>query len=310
MPGNNVYISVDGGGTKTEFCVHNIYGQTDKFFTYGSTNYKTVGVSEAKENLVNAFTEICKNEGLEPSQIKGVVLGLSGYDSDTDIQVFNEMAASLGIVQEKLFLCNDCELAFRATASPPGICTVAGTGSIAFGFEENGTATRCGGWGGLLSDDGSGYWIASNVLRRLLKHCDGMDTYEPVFDLIRKFYGGKNLQEMTFILTQLNITDIAASAKLIMDFAGRGDSYCSSVVHKAAELVSQLTLSLSDKIGILDRSDASYVISGGLFRDKTFYGHYKACLEERLGRELKLLHIKDCTSQNGIHLAKRLFAGE
>lgn len=307
MSQKQVLISVDGGGTKTEFCVHDLARNRDKFFTYGSTNYKTVGVEAAKETLANAFAEICRNEAITLSQIKGMVMGLAGYDSDIDIQVFQEMAASLGLPEEKLFLCNDCELAFRAAANPPGICTVAGTGSIAFGFDNAGTATRCGGWGGLLSDEGSGYWIASRVLRRMLLHCDGMDAFEPVFDVVRDFYGGKSLQEMPFILTRLNITDIAASAKPIMDFAQAGDGYCNSVVREAARLVSQLTVSLSARIGIREQPDISFVVTGGLFRDPLFYESYLACLESRFQRELKLLHIKERTSQNGIQLAMRLF---
>jgi N-acetylglucosamine kinase-like BadF-type ATPase len=307
MPQKQVLISVDGGGTKTEFCVHDLASNSDKFFTYGSTNYKTVGVETAEENLVNAFTEICRDEVIALPQIKGMVMGLAGYDSDIDIQVFQEMAASLGLPEEKLFLCNDCELAFRAAANPPGICTVAGTGSIAFGFDNTGAATRCGGWGGLLSDEGSGYWIASRVLRRMLLHCDGMDAFEPVFDMVRDFYGGESLQEMPFILTRLNITDIAASAKPIMDFAQAGDPYCNSVVREAARLVSQLTVSLSDRIGIREQPDISFVVTGGLFRDRVFYESYLACLESRFQRALKLLHIKERTSQNGIQLAMRLF---
>lgn len=309
MPQKQVLISVDGGGTKTEFCVHDMAGGDDRFFTYGSTNYKIVGVETAEENLVSAFTEICRNEAIALPQIKGMVLGLAGYDSDADIRVFHEMAASLGLPQEKLFLCNDCELAFRATANPPGICTVAGTGSIAFGFDKTGAATRCGGWGGLLSDDGSGYWIASRVLRRMLKHCDGMDNYEPIFGVITDFYGGKSLQEMPFLLTQLNITDIAASARIIMDFAATGDSYCNSVVREAAQLVSQLTVSLCERLVIRELPETSFVVTGGLFRDTTFYKAYLASLENRLQRTLKLLHIKERTSQNGIQLAMRLFEG-
>lgn len=309
MPQKQVLISVDGGGTKTEFCVHDMASGDDRFFTYGSTNYKTVGVEAAKENLVSAFTEICTNEAIALPQIKGMVLGLAGYDSDFDIRVFHEMAASLGLPQEKLFLCNDCELAFRATASPPGVCTVAGTGSIAFGFDKTGAATRSGGWGGLLSDDGSGFWIASQVLRRLLKHCDGMDAYEPVFELVRDFYGGGSLKEMPFLLTQLNITDVAASAKTIMDFARAGDSYCNSVVGEAAQLVSQLTVSLCEHLTIRELPETSFVVTGGLFRDTTFYNAYHVSLESQLQRTLKLLHIKDRTSQNGIQLAMRLFGG-
>lgn len=307
MPQKQVFFSVDGGGSKTEFCVHDIERKFDRIFTFGSTNYKTVGVDAAKKNLVVAFNKICAGEGIALPQIAGMVIGLSGFDSEIDMRVFREMALSLGLPEEKMFLCNDCELAFRAAANPPGICTVAGTGSIAFGFDKTGIATRCGGWGGLLSDDGSGYWIAREVLRRMLTYCDGIGGYEPVFDVLREYYGSVSFSDIPEVFTHLNITDIAACAKPIMDFALEGDTFCGEIVREAARLVSQLTISLGGRIDIGVQPEISFVVTGGLFRNVLFYGHYLACLENHFQSEIKLLNIKEGTSQNGIRLAAKLF---
>ena len=48
----------------------------------------------------------------------------------------------------------------------PGVVIIAGTGSIAYGHNGQGQAARAGGWGYVLGDEGSGYWIGRHALRR------------------------------------------------------------------------------------------------------------------------------------------------
>ncbi len=307
MAEEQVLIAVDGGGSKTEFCVHHLRDQHNGLYWYGSTNYKNTGIEAATANLVQAFGEICQKENLGAEAIRGVVLGLSGFDSEEDIRIYQEMASALGIAKEKLFLCNDCELAFRAAANPPGVCTVAGTGSIAFGFDSQGKTMRCGGWGSLLSDDGSGYWIASRVLRQMLWYADGMGEYEPVFGALQKFYGIGEAREIPFVLTELDVAEIASGAKPIMDFAKEGDEGCRRIVKAAARKVARLTLSLYNRLDREAQQSASFVITGGLFRDELFLSTYTGEIQTIHPKEVSLLHIKDCTSENGIRLARRMF---
>ena len=46
-----------------------------------------------------------------------------------------------------------------------GVALIAGTGSVAFGRAADGRTIRCGGWGYLLGDEGSGYAIGRAALR-------------------------------------------------------------------------------------------------------------------------------------------------
>ena len=55
----------------------------------------------------------------------------------------------------------------------PGVVIVAGTGSIAYGRNARGEAARAGGWGYVLGDEGSGYWIGRLALRAVVRQADG-----------------------------------------------------------------------------------------------------------------------------------------
>ncbi|WP_311315446.1 BadF/BadG/BcrA/BcrD ATPase family protein [Clostridioides sp. ES-S-0108-01] len=48
-------VSIDGGGTKTKFCVSDLDGNILKEHTTGSTNYKSVGIKKTYENINNGF---------------------------------------------------------------------------------------------------------------------------------------------------------------------------------------------------------------------------------------------------------------
>ena len=55
----------------------------------------------------------------------------------------------------------------------PGVVLIAGTGSIAYGVNHDGFAARAGGWGYVLGDEGSGYWIGRQALAAVVREADG-----------------------------------------------------------------------------------------------------------------------------------------
>jgi N-acetylglucosamine kinase-like BadF-type ATPase len=54
-----------------------------------------------------------------------------------------------------------------------GVVLVSGTGSIAYGRNDQGAEARCGGWGHLVGDEGSAVWIGQEGLRAASYDHDG-----------------------------------------------------------------------------------------------------------------------------------------
>ena len=74
----------------------------------------------------------------------------------------------------RILVVNDALIALQAgVGDAPGIVIVSGTGSIAYGRNDHGEASRAGGWGYVLGDEGSGYWIGRLALRAVVRHADG-----------------------------------------------------------------------------------------------------------------------------------------
>lgn len=71
--------------------------------------------------------------------------------------------------EAQVLVVTDARLVLAAAGLDAGVALVAGTGSIAFGRGVSGREARAGGWGHLLGDEGSGYWIVREAARQALR---------------------------------------------------------------------------------------------------------------------------------------------
>ena len=105
----------------------------------------------------------------------------------------------------------------RSNAQTPHVLAVgiiAGTGSIAFGFDANGEFVRSGGWGPLMGDEGSGYKIAlsgMSFIRPLLMHLDQLSSARVLFLLSSGF-----AQYRSSCLLVLGCIDFASCASCLI----------------------------------------------------------------------------------------------
>jgi glucosamine kinase len=94
----------------------------------------------------------------------GASAGLAGSDAFL-VELLSPLTSGGHVV-----VVNDARLVLAAGGLDEGIACIAGTGSIAVGL-FGGREERSGGWGYLLGDEGSGYWVVREAVRELaLRH--------------------------------------------------------------------------------------------------------------------------------------------
>ncbi len=263
-------LAVDGGGTKTEFCLRALgTGEMWHFFS-GSTNYKIGETDAERGNFLAGVESVFQKMEIGPENIRGMVMGMSGVDSVEDQAHYLDIALSTGIPEDRIYVCNDSELAFYSKGTPPGLCIVAGTGSAATGVGRDQRKARSGGWSNFISDEGSGGWIGNQVLRALLRYSDGYDRYQDIFDRLRELYGAPDFDALRHVLSRFTVQDIAAAAKPIMDWAEAGDAYSAGIVAEAARLVSQIARSVYRKLDFEQEKTVDVVTAGSLFKSPLF----------------------------------------
>lgn len=301
-------VSVDGGGTKTEFCVFSITSGEKKYFTFGSTNYKTVGLETARANMVNSFHHILSELQIGLKQVRGILIGVSGCDTGEDHEIYRELAGQTGLDTEKIYICNDSELAFFSVAAAPGICVIAGTGSIAVGFDAAGTSRRCGGWGSPLSDAGSGYWIGAEVLKHWICYYDGLESYQKIYKKLHEFYKIGDCDSIPVILDKLEGAAVASCALMISDEAEAGDPFCQDILEKAAKETAKLAYGVYRGLRFHEEEKIDLVESGSIFNGRYYAGKFEEILN-RMAEKLNIHYVKldSSPADSGIELAKEIF---
>lgn len=114
-------LGVDGGGTKTAALIADIKGNHMAESESGSSNYKSIGVKSAKENINNAVISVIENLGLRNKHkliFKSTCFGLAGNDSNEDTKIYKEIIFNDVIERyldrNKIIICNDTRIGLAA----------------------------------------------------------------------------------------------------------------------------------------------------------------------------------------------------
>lgn len=173
-----VVIGLDIGGTKTRGVrFEGSHVVTDE--SVGSANVQNVTPAQAAAHLAELFALI------GGGSVAQVYAGAGGIDTDDD-------AAALAALIEpyvpgaKITVVHDSRLLLAAGGVRTGVAVIAGTGSAAWGKNSSGREARAGGWGYLLGDEGSGYWLGREAVRHSLRRMNqGLEPDELTLALLQ-----------------------------------------------------------------------------------------------------------------------------
>jgi len=304
-----VLVAVDAGGSKTEYGIRSLSGGNVRHYVYGGSNYKSLGLKKAYDNLVEGFFTTCEAEGLGLEDIQGAVFGIAGCDAPEDMRVYREMVGAIGLDDAQTMLYNDCELAFLATAQAPGFCMVAGTGSNCMAFHPGRPLSKAGGWGALLSDGGSGFWIAQQVMRDMLMFADGSGPDRPVYASIARHFGIDDLSAVQARFTVMNVSEIASAARVVLECAEAGDAYAQEMADRAHAALWELTTTATGRMAYMSEEPLQVVLTGSLFKNQWFLKRFWNGLTERIPNPLHQHLVTANTSENAMRLAEKLYGG-
>jgi N-acetylglucosamine kinase-like BadF-type ATPase len=150
-----------------------------------------------------------------------------------------------------------------------GISVIAGTGSMAYG-EYDGRTARCGGWGEIIGDEGSAYWIAREGMNLFSKMSDGRAARGPLYELVRQRLGIAADLDLCARVYGVEVNARSAFAQfapLVHDAARVGDSQAIAIFHRAAEeliacvLATRRSLQVPDDV-VLPVSHTGSVLEG------------------------------------------------
>ncbi len=238
-------VGIDGGGTKTAAELCNDRGEVMVTAQGGPSNFQVIGVARTSEVLLRVVQSCCSKAGIPVTSLRAIVVGLTGAGRSSDQRTMKSglrrLAKSSGVQLPRTVIQSDATIALEgAFSGEAGIIAIVGTGSIAFGKDENGTLFRVGGWGRIIGDEGSGYSIGREGLRAVARELDGGHLTTKLTKLFARRFGLKSQKEIIHQLYQKNF-DVASLAPLVLRGAQERDKVALEIVKQSAnELVSTI----------------------------------------------------------------------
>lgn len=264
-----MFIGIDGGGTKTEAAAVDGDFRLLASCRGGSTNPYAVTFEDAVSELESLLDRILSMPELEYYTCKGICLGMSG------ISTIKEKESVSSFIQEyqlrrglsfPIAMKSEAEISLMAALErEDGILIISGTGSIAFGRTPDGQLFRAGGWGHLLGDEGSGYQIGLQALKAVMKSYDGVLPGTLLTGLIIESLQMSSVSDLKGYIYQPSIgkPEIAGFARQCIEAADAGDEAACSILSEEARELSSTAAALIRQHPQLERSEV--VLTGSVF---------------------------------------------
>lgn len=279
-------LGIDGGGTKTHAAIIDDRGRLCGTGLGGPSNYDDVGVATAQAGIEQAMDAARRMAGLPLASFAAAFLGMAGVVSSQDRAMIREIARNLELAQpDRVGVDHDCRIALAGGLNGrPGIVVIAGTGSSCYGRTAAGEGWRAGGWGQLISDEGSSYWLGVQAMKAAVSAYDG--RIERTL-LLERVQDRLRLADMNDIMhriyhTGLSRAEIAALAPLVIGAARAGDEVAQGLIEQGAQDLAECVLAVARRLGFTD-GPCELALTGGLFRaGDTFTQPLKDAVWERL----------------------------
>lgn len=163
-------LGIDAGGTKTVALLADEDGRVVGEGRGSGANLHAHGELEVEKVLHAIIEQALGDSGIVPA---AVCVGIAGVDREDEDRLVRGLMRRLGF-RSRTLVVNDALIALVAGAGDAlGVVLIAGTGSIVYGTNGRGQAARAGGWGHVLGDEGSGYWIGQRALMAVMRAADG-----------------------------------------------------------------------------------------------------------------------------------------
>jgi len=241
-------IGVDGGGTRTLAVVLDEEGSEVGRAEGGpaiASARDPLGPARAVAGVARAATTAA---GLEVP-VAALWAALSGAGREAARSAVELELGRLGVA-DTVRVGTDVEAAFHdAFGSGSGILLISGTGSIAWGRSENGREGRVGGWGHLIGDEGSGYAIGLDALRRVARNADGRAPQTRLQKAVLEHLRLSRPEDLVQWAADASKAQVASLAPVVTAAAEQGDSVASDILAHAVVELEGHVLTLLENLG-------------------------------------------------------------
>ncbi len=280
-----VVIGVDGGGTNTRVALVAETGEVLGIGLAGPSNYDDVGVKVAQRNIGHAVQQAWQNARRKRRPADAAFLGMAGVVSDQDRQTIRTIAEHLRLAPSDLIgVDHDIRIALAGgLAGQEGIALIVGTGSSCYGRTADGRSWRAGGWGHLLDDYGSGYYLGLQAMVAAVRAADGRGQPTALLPLILQELQLNDINALMRRLYYENMTraEIAALGPKVLEVIAQGDAVAEAILQRGVEELVLMVETVAAQLGFLSRP-FRLTYTGSIAQSPIFQRYFRQAIQQRL----------------------------
>ncbi|XP_014241889.1 N-acetyl-D-glucosamine kinase [Cimex lectularius] len=253
----DIFGGVEGGASVSSIVLLDSNGKCLAEAFGPGTNFWTIGMVETRNRIVTLVENALKKANLPTNtKLKCLCLSLSGIAEESSTEELERgFFENYPGLCDQYVLCSDTMGPLATVKEGGGVVLIAGTGSNALVINPDGTQFSCGGWGYMLGDEGSAYWISHKALKIYFNHADRLETVpygydtDILWETIKTFFGIKNrLQLLPHLYKNFDKSKFAQLCKVLSEKAREGDLLCKWIFEKAGEELAKYLTALSHNI--------------------------------------------------------------
>lgn len=303
-----LYIGIDGGQSHTEAVVADAVGNILGRGRGGPSNHADQpGGPERLRRAVEESVGHALSEAGGPggAEFLAAYCAMTGGADDKE--------AIIGSVLRARFLAvgHDAPAALAgAMGGGPGVVVIAGTGAVAYGERADGRALRVGGWGFLFGDEGSGFWVAAEGVRRAMRAVDGLAQPTELVKLAPEYFSVPDLANLASAVYREKISrdHLASFAVEVHRAAVGGDAVAKEIISEGGSFLARLAATTVRRLDV-PPGEMDIACVGGMFKGELMREVFAAALEGLLG-EIRIVQPRFDPAVGALLLAYRLAGRE
>lgn len=257
-------VGIDGGGTRTRVLLADLEG-TVLARVEGAASAITPGEERASaETIVELVQQALEEAGRTETRPASCIVGVAGGGQERSAQALWHALASSRFADD-VSVVSDAEVALEdAFGDSAGVLLIAGTGSVAFARAPDGRLERCGGWGPVLGDEGSGAWLGRRAMSVITAAHDGR---EPETALLGAMLTALELEDVDALIpwaASATPADFAAIAPIVAQVAAQGDVRATALVTLTVEELVLHVRTLARRCFADERASVPVALTGGM----------------------------------------------
>jgi N-acetylglucosamine kinase-like BadF-type ATPase len=257
-------LGIDAGGTKTVCLLSDEDGRILSEARGPGANLQSAGELGVEKVLHHVMEAALDHFAARPSAI---CLGIAGVDRDDDARIVGAIMRRIS-PGSRVLVVNDALVALVAgVGRAPGIVVLSGTGSIVYGRNAQGDAARAGGWGHVIGDEGSGYWIGRHAVLAAVRALDGRGPRTALIDDVLAHFSVADTNGLVRVIYGRDApsVDVAALGAIVQRARDAGDAVAAQILERAAEELTVAARSVATRLEM--RGDEfQFILAGGVFR--------------------------------------------